>query len=113
MGSDAQLFPSSIMTSFDYTYRQDVVDTVTVNTLIDVEGSINSFKLQCRPARRGRPTRLGTRVINFDGLTIEVKIGESCLGAGGFGMTTTLLLDGKRTTLQKIAKAHLARKHND
>ena len=113
MGSDAQLFPLSVMTNFNYTYRQDVFDTVTVNTLIDVEASINSFKLICRPARRGRPIKLGTRVINFDGMTIEVKIGESCIGAGRFGITTTLLLDGKRTTLQKIAKAHLARKHND
>ena len=92
------------------TTRQDVIDTVTVHTLADVEGSINSFKLQCRPARRGRPTHNGTRVINFDGLTIEVKIGESCLGANGWGMTTTLLLDGKRTTLRKIAQAHLARR---
>jgi len=91
-----------------YTFRSDIIDTVTVDTLIDVESSIKSFKLQCRPARRGRPTKLGTRIINFDGLTIEVKIGESCIGAGGFGMTTTLLLNGKRTTIQKIAKAHLA-----
>ena len=91
-----------------HTFRSDIIDTVTLNTLIDVEGSIKSFKLQCRPARRGRPSTLGTRIINFDGLTIEVKIGESCLGAGGFGMTTALLLDGKRTTIQKIAKAHLA-----
>ena len=90
------------------TTRQDVIDTVTVHTLADVEGSINSFKLQCRPARRGRPTHNGTRVINFDGLTIEVKIGESCLGASGWGMTTTLLLEGKRTTLRKIAQYHLA-----
>ena len=90
------------------TTRQDVIDTVTVHTLADVEGSINSFKLQCRPARRGRPTHNGTRVINFDGLTIEVKIGESCIGAGTWGMTTTLMLDGKRTTLRKIAQAHLA-----
>jgi hypothetical protein len=96
------------MTGFNYTTRQDVLDTVTVHTLIDVEGSIKSFKRSCRPAGRGRPTRRGTRLINFDGLTIEVKIGESCLGAGGFGMTTTLLLNGKRTTIQKIAKAHLA-----
>ena len=97
------------MTGFNYTTRQDVIDTVTVHTLIDVEGTIKSFKLQCRPARRGRPTKLGTRVINFDGMTIELKIGESCVGAGTWGMTSTLLLDGKRTTLQKIAKAHLAR----
>ena len=92
------------------TFRSDVIDTVTLNTLADVEASINSFKLTCRPARRGRPTQLGTRTINFDGLTIECKIGESCLGSNGWGMTTTLLLDGKRTTIQKIAKAHLASK---
>ena len=92
------------------THDRYITDAVTLHTLADVQGSINSFKLICRPARRGRPANRGTRVINFDGMTIELKIGESCLGAGGWGMTTTLLMDGKRTTLQKIAKAHLARK---
>ena len=87
--------------------RNDVIDTVSLHTLADVEASINCFKLICRPARRGRPTKLGVRIIKFDGLTVEVRIGESCLGAGGWGMTTTLLLDGKRTTIQKIARAHL------
>lgn len=90
------------------TFRDDIIDTVELHTLADVERSINSFKLICRPARRGRPTKLGARVIKFDGMTIEVRIGESCLGAGRWGMTTTLLLDGKRTTLQKIAKARQA-----
>ena len=33
----------------DFTFRSDIIDTVTLNTLIDVEGSIKSFKLQPPP----------------------------------------------------------------
>jgi hypothetical protein len=79
--------------------------TVDCLTLSDLQGAINSFKITCRPARRGRPTRCGRRTFTFKGMTIVCWIGESCLGAGGWGMTCRLQLAGKRTTLRQIAKA--------
>jgi hypothetical protein len=86
------------------------VETITVEilTLADLEAAIESFKTTCRPRRRGRPSKTGERHFRFGALTVTFAVGESCLGAGGWGMTSRLFLDGKRTTLRKIAEAHLA-----
>lgn len=79
---------------------------IEVLTLADLEAAIKSFKITCRPSRRGRPT-CGARRFSYKGHIIELFIGETCLGAGGWGMSARLMMDGKRTTLQKIAKATL------
>jgi hypothetical protein len=83
------------------------IETITVQalTLADLEAAIASFKIACRPARRGRPSKLGRRVFTYRGQEFTGWVGESCTGAGGWGMTFRLLdAEGRRVTIREIAK---------
>lgn len=74
--------------------------TITA-TAATLKAEIARLKRECRPAGRGRPSYWGWRAFEINGHTVTVTISESCIGAGGWGITVNLLLDGKRTSLAK------------
>ena len=83
-------------------------DSVTVNTIAELEATIRDLKLTCRPAGRGRPVKLARRTIHFQGHKILAALGEACRGSHGITMAFGLYLDHsgtyRRTTIKKIAE---------
>lgn len=75
------------------------------STIGSLKRDIEAFKRECRPAGRGRPARLGARYFHINGHTVGCTIGESCLGAGGWGMNVGLMLNGSKASLASILRA--------
>jgi len=84
---------------------QHIYETHQDSTLASLKRDIEAFKRECRPAGRGRPSRNGARYFHLNGRIVGCTIGESCIGAGGWGMTVRLMLDGKQASLAAILKA--------
>lgn len=91
---------------------QHIYETHQDSTPASLKRDIEAFKRECRPAGRGRPSRNGARYFHLNGRTVGSNghtvgctIGESCIGAGGWGMTVRLTLDGKQSSLAAILKA--------
>ena len=84
-----------------------IYETHQDSTLARLKRDIEAFKRECRPAGRGRPSRLGARYFHLNGkpgqngFTVGCTIGESCIGRG-WGMTVRLTLNGNRASLAEI-----------